>query len=180
MIALAACSTARVVSDYDHGARFSSLHSFTVIMRPHPGGTQPLVEQRTYEAITAELTRKGFTYVMDPADADFAVDLTIGAADRVDVRSYPAPGGGPWFHGGWSGNQVDVNQYQEGTLAIDVFDARTRKPVWHGSAQKKLSQSDIANSQVVIRDAVTAVLASFPPREAPEESVTGVSSPSGP
>ncbi len=165
MLALAACSSTRVVSDYDHGARFSSFHSITVIIRPRSSTADALAEQRTYEAIAAELTSKGFTYVTDPAEADFAVDFTIGASDRLDVRSYPSPYGGPPFHAGWSGNQIEVNQYQEGTLAIDVFDARSRKPVWHGSAQKKLSESDIANSHVVIRDAVTAVLANFPPRE---------------
>ncbi len=165
MLALAACSTTRVVSDYDHSAPFSSLHSFTVITRPHPSTAESLVELRAYEAIRAELTSKGFIYVMDPAEADFAVDFTIGANDRVDVRSYPSPSGGPWFHAGWSGNQVDVNQYQEGTLAIDVYDARSRKVLWHGSAQKKLSQSDIASSQLVIRDSVAAVLVNFPPKE---------------
>lgn len=165
VLAVTACSTTRVVSDYDHSATFSSLHSFTVIIRPHPSTTDALVQQRTYEAIRAELTSKGFIYVIDPADADFAVDFTIGANDRVDVRSYPSPSGGPWFQAGWAGNQVDGNQYQEGTLAIEVFDARSRKVLWHGSEQKKLSRSDIANSQLVIRDAVAAVLVHFPPKE---------------
>jgi uncharacterized protein DUF4136 len=164
LLALAACRTARVASDYDHDAQFSAFHSFTVMIRPHPGTPDPLVEQRAYDAIRAELTRKGFTYVMDPAEADFAVDFTIGASDRLDVRSYPSPYGGSWFHAGWSGNQLDVNRYQEGTLSIEVFDARSRKAVWHGSATKELTQGDIANSRPVIGDAVTAVLANFPPK----------------
>ena len=155
MLALAACGTTHVASDYDRSARFSSLHSFTLIIRPHPSTHSPLVEQRTYDAIRAELTRKWFTYVTDAAQADFAVDFTIGASDRLDVRSYPAPYGGPWYHAGWWGNQVDVRQYQEGTLAIDVFDVRSRKPVWHGSGKKELSQSDMEYSQAVIREAVT-------------------------
>lgn len=165
MLALAACSTTRVVSDYDRSVRFASFRTFTVIVRPHPSTTSPLVEQRAYEGIRAELSSKGFTYVLDPAEADFLVDFTVGANDRLDVQSYPSPYGGPWFHAGWAGNQIDVNQFQEGTLAIDVFDAHRRKAVWHGSARKKLTQSDIATSELVIRDAVTAVLANFPPKE---------------
>ena len=58
-----------------------------------------------------------------------------------------------------------MQQYQEGSLSIDVFDARSHRAVWHGSANKHLSQDDIANSRAVIRDAVAAVLAGFPPRE---------------
>jgi hypothetical protein len=162
MLAVAACSTMHVSSDYDRGAAFSSFHTFTLIVRPHPGIDNPFVEQRTYDAIKAELTSKGFTYVMGPAPADFAVDFTIGARDRLDVHSYPAAYGGPWL-GGWG--QLDVRQYKEGTLGIDVFDARSRKPVWHGSGKKELSRSEIEQSQAVIRDAVAAVLANFPPKE---------------
>ena len=168
MLALAACSTAHVSSDYDHSARFSSFHSFALMMRPHPGAKNPLVVQRTYDAIQAELTRKGFVYVEDPAQADFAVDFTIGASDRLDVRSYPGgafggPFGGPWMNAGW-GNNIDVRQYQEGTLSIDVFDIRGRKAIWHGTGKKELSQSDLEHTQTLIGEAVSAVLADFPPK----------------
>jgi hypothetical protein len=165
MLAVAACSTTHVSSDYDHSAQFSSFHSFTLVMRPHPSAKNPLVVQRTVDAITAELTRKGFVYVADPAQADFAVDFTIGASDRLDVRSYPAGAyGGPWLNAGWPGNNVDVRQYQEGTLSIDVYDLRSRKAVWHGAGKKELSQSDLEHTQTLIVEAVTALLADFPPK----------------
>jgi uncharacterized protein DUF4136 len=165
-LALAACSpTTHVITDYDRGTRLSGFHSFTLITRPHPGTGDPLVVQRTSDAIVAELTSRGFAHVLDPAEADLAVDFTVGADDRLDVRSAAAPVAGPWFHGGSWGSQIEAEQYQEGTLAIDVFDARSRRAVWHGSAGKRLSQSDLANSHAVIREAVTAVLAGFPPKE---------------
>ena len=163
MLALAACSTAHVLSDYDRSAQFSSFHSFILIARPHPSAKNPLVVQRTYDAIKAELTRKGFVYVEDAAQADFAVDFAIGASDRLDVRSYPGPSG-PAIRAGFWGSQVDVRQYQEGTLAIDIFDARERKAVWHGSGKKELSQSELERPQTLIGEAVTAVLADFPPK----------------
>lgn len=165
ILALAACSTAHVSSDYDHSAQFSRFHSFTLIMRPHPSATNPLLVQRTYDTIRAELVSKGFAYVEDPLQADLAVDFTIGASDRLDVRSYPSgPYGGPLGFGPWGGNNVDVRQYKEGTLSIDVFDVRTRKPVWHGTGTKEISQSDMDKSQPLIQDAVSSVLANFPPK----------------
>ena len=165
MLALAACSTAHVSSDYDHSAQFSSFHNFTLIMRPHLSAQNPLLVQRTYDSIRAELASKGFAYVEDPVRADFAVDFTIGAADRLDVRSYPSgPYGDPWHYGGWLGSNVDVRQYKEGTLSIDVFDVRSRKTVWHGSGTKEIPQSDIDSSQTLIREAVTSVLTDFPPK----------------
>ncbi len=169
MTALAGCNTAHVASDYDHGAPFASYHRFTLIERPHPAAQNPIAVQRTYDAIRTELMSKGFVYVPDPAQADFAVDFTIGVSDRLDVHSYPATFGGwvgPGFGPGWWGDQVDVRQYHEGSLAIDVFDLRPPRPDWHGTAEKSLSLSEIEHSQAPIQEAVTAVLANFPPKPA--------------
>jgi hypothetical protein len=158
MLALAACSATHVMTDYDPNAQFSAFHTFTLIEREHAFTENPLVLQRTYDAIRAELSSKGFTYVSNLPQADFAVDFTVGASDRLDVRDPVSGGSGAW------GNQVDVRLYREGTLAIDVYDARSRRPVWHGAAEKKLSSYDIEHSAELIRDTVTAVLADFPPK----------------
>ena len=170
VLALAACATLRVGNDYDRNASFASYHSFTLLPREHQGNANPLIVQRARDAIQAELTQKGFAYVSDAAAADFAVDFTIGARERMEVRSYPAPYAG-WYSGypGWWGypywgSEVDVRQYREGTLAIDVFDVHTHRPVWHGWAKKELTGADIERSEAPIHGAVSAVLAKFPPK----------------
>lgn len=168
-LALAACETLRVSSDFDHTASFAGYHSFAWLPREHHGTANPLVVQRAHDAIQAELTARGFSYRDDAAGADFVVDFTIGARERTDVQSYPSPYVGPgWWGPGWWGypywgTQVDVRQYREGTLSIDVFDARSHRPVWHGWAAKELTRSDIEHSEAPIRAAVAAVLAKFPP-----------------
>lgn len=163
VLALAACTTTpHVATDYDKSTQFSNFHKFALIMRPHPSmASSPLVEQRTYDAIRQELTAKGFTYVPDLVQADVAVDFSVGARDRLDVSSYPQFVG-PLGPGSW-GNQVDVRQYREGTLSIDVFDLQRQRAVWHASAQKELSQDELEHSEGPIHEAVTAVLAKFPP-----------------
>lgn len=170
-LVMAACVSLKVGSDFDRSINFSGYRAFAWMPREHHGTRNPLVAQRARDAIQAELTRRGFNYVENAAAADFVVDYTIGAHERVDIRSYPAPYAGPW---GWGypdwwgypywGNEVDVRNYREGTLSIDVFDAQTHKAVWHGWAKKELSQSDIDRSEAPIRAAVEAVLAEFPPR----------------
>ena len=166
VILLAACATnskPRIASDYDHTAQFSSLHKFTLFVRPHTGmSSSALTQQRTYDAIREQLAAKGFTYVADPAQADFAVDFSVGAQDRLEASSYPRYFQGPWGPGAW-GNEVDVRQYQEGTLAIDVFDMRSQRAIWHGVAKKELSRSELEHSEGPIREAVSDVLAGFPP-----------------
>ena len=45
------------------------------------------------------------------------------------------------YYGWWGrpywGRDVDVRQYREGTLSIDLFDVRTHRPVWHDWAKKE-------------------------------------------
>jgi uncharacterized protein DUF4136 len=168
-LALAACETLRVSSDFDHTASFAGYHSFGWLPREQHGSANPLIVQRAHDAVQAELTAKGFTYTDNAASADFVVDFTIGSHERLDVQSYPAAYLGPgWGYRGWWGypywgSDVDVRQYREGTLSIDVFDGRSHRPVWHGWAKKELTRSDIENSAAPIRAAVAAVLAKFPP-----------------
>lgn len=169
-LGVSACATLRVGSDYDRGTAFASYHSFVWLPRENYGTRNPLVVQRTREAIQSELERKGYSLASDAADAQFAVDFTIGSRERVDVSAYPAPYGGPWYwygRGWWGypywGTGVDVHRYREGILAIDVFDAHTHRPVWHGWARKALTEADMERSGQAIREAVDAVLARFPP-----------------
>ena len=168
---LSACATLKVGSDFDHASSFSGYHAFAWMPREHHGTHNPLVAQRARDAIQAELARKGFSQVEDATRADFVVDFTIGAQERMDIQSYPAPYAGPgvWGYQGWWGyhywgTEVDVRNYREGTLSIDVFDAHSHRAVWHGWAKKELSQADIDRSEAPIRAAVAAVLAQFPPK----------------
>jgi hypothetical protein len=168
---LSGCTSLQVGSDYDKAASFAGYHSFAIMRREHTGAHNPLVATRAEDAIRAELIRKGYTPAADPQTADFTVDFTIGSKERTDVNSYPAPyagagwgwGGRGWWGGGYWGNDLDVRQYREGTLSIDMFDVNSHRPVWHGWAKKELSRKDIEQSEQPIKRAVTAVLEKFPP-----------------
>jgi hypothetical protein len=168
---LAGCeSTPQVGSDADRSANFAGYHSFALVPRnrvvmsfPPDALHNPLVVSRIEDEIKQGLQTKGYTLESDPLRADLAVDFTIGAQERIDVRSVPGGWGvGPMWAGTRWGSDIDVRQYREGTLAIDVFDVKTRRPVWHGWAQKELSRKDIEQSATPIHDAVESILAKFP------------------
>jgi hypothetical protein len=164
-------STLTARSDYDRGHDFSGYRSFAwiaadPIVSP-PGETpqvSPLNRRRIVEAIEAALVRKGYTRTADPGGADFVVSYTVGARDRISVDAWPAPYR-TWGRWRWpyAGRDVDVRTYTEGTLAIDVFDGRTREPVWHGWTTKRITEQDVANAAARIREAVDVVIARFPP-----------------
>jgi Domain of unknown function (DUF4136) len=162
---LASCAmTPEVASDYDRSANFATYHTFTLMQRQHRGISNPLVAIRTEEDITQELLRRGYALAADPTSADFTVDFTIGSQERTDISSYPAAYAGPWLLGGpYWGSNINVRQYREGTLAIDVFDGHTHRPVWHGWAQKELTSKDLEQPAEPISEAVSSILARFPP-----------------
>ena len=148
--------------DYDRSANFAAYHTFALLQRAHPGIPDPLVATHVAEDIAQELQRRGYTPAADPESADLIVDFTVGAQDRIAINSYPTTYGGPIFGSAlWS--NIDLYQYREGTLGIDVFDTRTRRPVWHGSAQQELSRKDLEQPAESIARAVSSVLARFPP-----------------
>ena len=73
-------------------------------------------------------------------------------------------------HWGWGGMyygyemETTVRQYTRGMLAIDVFDVAERRPVWHGVAEKRITESDREDAAATIREAVNAILDGFPPQ----------------
>jgi hypothetical protein len=100
--------------------------------------------------------------VGDPAD--FMVSYSVVVRDLMDLNSYPASYQREWsWDEAYYGTQVDVRAYREGTLVIDIFDAKTHKHVWHGWASKQITDADVENPAPQIWAAVKGILARFPP-----------------
>jgi hypothetical protein len=161
---LSACETTpRVTTDFDPNANFSNYRTFEWANSAAPQGGNPLIFERVKSSVERSLAAKSFTTSSTP---DFAVGITLGARDRVETTNwgpYLYPGYGRGFGRGWAYpySSVDVRTVTDGTLSIDIFDARTKKPVWHGHAVKQISGSKI--DQALIDEAVDAALANFPP-----------------
>ena len=145
-----------------------------------PEVINPLNEQRIRAAVESELAAKGYRQV--PIDqADFVVAFSLGARDRVRVRQYYNDFGYRYhgFHRGFSrfnsfgrfgafgpgyGSTVSVRTFTEGTLVVDIFENTHKEAIWHGSASKRLSREN--GTAELIDEAVMALLAEFPNREA--------------
>jgi hypothetical protein len=171
VFALLGCETVHVVSDHDPEFSFSGYDSFAW-MSEHPmvsagPGMNPLIEGRIMAVITETMRAKGISLVPTAEQADFVVSFSVGARERVSVTStpYPVAYRGAWRWGRAYYNDVDVRQYTEGRLAIDIFDAKEKRPVWHGYATANVSSAtDRAERQALLREAVTKILAEFPPK----------------
>ena len=166
----AACSSITTESDYRADADFSTYKTFAFIsdkplLMAQTAPVSPLFEGRAMTAARDELTNKGFQFVENREQADFVVSFTLGARDKIRVTNYPSSYRGPggWTWGAPYHNDVDVRNYTEGTLAIDIFDVGERSPVWHGWAVKTISTGDRRNPTPVINEVIKAILADFPP-----------------
>ncbi|MGB5581898.1 MAG: DUF4136 domain-containing protein [Woeseia sp.] len=173
-VVLGGCATIKTGSHHDEAASFKDFRTFSWIadnsLIVAPGDSPPisaLTQKKIVDAISQELRRKGFVYKADRDDADFVMSYTVGTRDRIEASSYPTPYHGDW---GWHlykrypyRSEVVHRMYTEGTLGVDVFDGKTKQPVWHGWATKTISTSDRKDPSESINNAVAALFAEFPP-----------------
>jgi hypothetical protein len=167
---LTACQTANVQTDFDPAAPFTAYRTYSWLPSEAPRGMNPLMFRRVKESIDRSLAARGYTQA-DPAD--FVITFTIGEKDRIRADDYGYGWGSygwgwggwgccSWGWGGWGYPAVDIYTVTERSIIIDVFDAKTRAPAWHGVVKRE-SYSDRVDYSRLDR-AVDRVLAQFPPQ----------------
>lgn len=177
-LGLAGCASGfKATYDSDPAHDFSAYQTYAwisanpMIVGPTNRVPNPLLEPRIMAAIEDGMTTRGYSKVDDPEAADFVLSFTVGSREEVQVNSYPATYAGYGYRGawGWGGpyygmaTETQVRQYQKGMLALDVFDVKERRPVFHAVAEKSITESDRKKMDETIQAAVDAVLAAFPP-----------------
>jgi len=154
----------QVQTDYDRGADFSRYKTYSW----EKVQTQDaLLIDRIKGAVNAALATKGWTPV------ESGGDVSIVAMEMTKVHStvntyYDSFGGGWGWRGGFGGGgesgdaTTNVEHYKVGTLVVDLFDAKTKKLFWRGSASDTISNKSDKN----IRDldkGVQKMFDHFPP-----------------
>jgi hypothetical protein len=161
----------QVTSDYDKAVDFSVYKTFALFHGK--GGTpiSPLNQNRITNAIRAEMEKKGFRE--DSTAPDLWVNTVAVLKDQVDVSSTTNyyGYGGYYRPYGWGGGMntattnYDVQHYKDGTLMIDVVDAKTKQLVWQGTGNKKIDKP-ISDADTKIPEAVAKIMEGFPPGKA--------------
>ena len=66
------------------------------------------------------------------------------------------------YYGGWGGYDTHVQQYVEGTLNIDIVDARRKQLVWEGVAVGRVTDKQREQRQAAINAAVAEIFSKYP------------------
>jgi len=160
-IFLISCSSITVNHDYDPGFDFSKLKTYGFIPIPADAGIDQLSANKLDAAIKNELSAKGYTVAENP---DFGIAIMFSQQTKTNIQSY-GYGYGAWGRPGMYGTGgVDVSQYQQGTLIIDVIDMTNQKLVWRGIGTGVLSESPSVEDRTEnVNNAVNRILEPFPP-----------------
>ena len=63
---------------------------------------------------------------------------------------------------GWGWGGPGPYAYREGIIAVDVYDAKSRQPLWHASVDQSLYGTSGPEAQKRIDAAVTAIFSKYP------------------
>jgi len=170
LAALVGCSGIRIDTDYDPAADFSTLKTWAWVPASARRGGDPrivndLVDARIRAAVEAGLASRGYRKVS--SGSDFVVTYHAGLERKIQVdRLYGSGGYYPyrdWHY--YGGGETVVREYDEGTLLLDVIDAKQKTLVWRGSARAVVDEAATPEQrEAKIRAAVEKMLDRFPPQ----------------
>jgi hypothetical protein len=170
MLILSACSSFDVNTDYDPSTDFASFKSY--YLKPDvkiPGDVLQNMEfdrKRIFDAIERELQSKGLEQANE-SSADLIVVSYAGVKEKVNLNTYGYSAGPYWgpYYGGSYSTQTVVTHYNEGTLHIDIMDAKAKSLIWKGQGTAVMEQTRSPQErQQIIDEAVQEILYYFPPR----------------
>jgi hypothetical protein len=150
----------QVKTDYDRGVDFSQYKTYSWAKVETP---DPLWVDRIKNAVNQALTAKGWTQVDSGGDVSIvAMDIT---QNRQSLDTFYNNFGGGWRWGGFGESTTNVNTYQVGSLVLDMFDSKTKKLIWRGSATDTLSDKTEKNIKNLDKG-VQKMFKDFPPKAA--------------
>ena len=165
---LSACASGPSIrSDYDHSADFASYRSFGFMstLGTDKAGYSTLLTERLKTAARGQMEMRGYTYTEQ--SPDLLINFNAKLQQKTEVTpAVPMPyyGYRAGFYGGWPGYGWgnDVYQYTEGTLNIDLVDARRKQLVWEGVSAGIVDNAAAAASPQKVETSVAQIFSRYP------------------
>lgn len=150
---------ASVRTDYSHSTDFGQYHTYSWI-KVEAGN--PLWTDRITQAVNSALSAKGWQQV--PSGGDASVSAMGATHTEQALQTFYDGFGGGWFWRGFDGTATTtVENIPVGTLVVDIFDSKTKRLIWRGTANDTLSSKPEKNEHKLDKS-VADMFEHFPPR----------------
>ncbi|KPJ93829.1 MAG: hypothetical protein AMJ53_06515 [Gammaproteobacteria bacterium SG8_11] len=169
-----ACATQKPNYDYLAGADFGNYSTYAWLSvgkesTDNHRSKNPLIDQRIVGAIDNALAAKGLRKVSDNSDMLINYHVSVSQQEQQQPRGRVSIGSSRYSGSSSLGFAVSVpvggtRTYQEGTLVIDMVDAKTKDLLWQGWGSRTVRQdTDPERLTALINEVVAEVLANYPP-----------------
>lgn len=162
---ISGCSSIEVSENYDTSYDFTKLKTYDWI--PVKNKINKLVVKQIKNELKNQLAAKGFK--ANASNPDFLIALHGGTEEKVSIHStnygytygrwYGGRHGATYYTGG-----VEVYEYKEGTLILDIIDAKTKEVIFQSTTITTLSRNmTMEKRQKKIKKVIEKAIKAFPP-----------------
>lgn len=140
---LSASAFAQDVSfNFDMTADFAKYKTYHWEKHPNSKDLDDLTMTQLAAAFDTELGKKGLTKKND-GNSDLAIVYQLSVKQEKELTTFSSgygmgPGWGGSWYGGTGTSTTSVNTITNGSLALDIYDASSKKLIWRGVATKSL------------------------------------------
>jgi hypothetical protein len=133
----------QVSVNYNHGQDFSQFHTYAWGSNNANQIQNSILAQVAQQDIDSALQGKGLQKVQESQKPDLILTANGGMKQQTSYTAWGMRGIG----GGMGG--ISPQQNVEGTLIVDLYDAKNQSLVWRGIGQDTLSNNGNKNQQIV-------------------------------
>lgn len=136
-VVAAGCATLTVSSHIERNVNFADYATYDWGPPDNPPVGDPRLDNNEFfrdyleGAIEKRLAARGFERVLTGVEPDLRVHYHASVNQKVDIYEADAPYG--YCQGG--NCEARVVDFEQGTLVVDIIDAKTSKLLWRGWAQ---------------------------------------------
>ncbi|HKE44591.1 MAG TPA: DUF4136 domain-containing protein [Steroidobacteraceae bacterium] len=170
VLGLASCATGPDIRvDKDPSADMASYKTFGFFdaLATDRAQYSTIITSRLKQATRTQLEAKGYRY--EESNPDLKVNFYVKVQEKQEIQSTPAAPVGFYgyragYYGAWAGYPQDIQtyNYREGTLSIDLVDAKKDQLAWQGVANGRISDEMRKNPGPAIDAVVAQIFSNFP------------------
>jgi len=133
----------QVSVNYNHGASFSNYHTYAWATNNANQIQNSILAQVAQQDINSAMQGKGLSMVQESQNPDLILTANGGMKQQTSYTAWGMRG-----IGGGMGS-ITPQQNVEGTMIVDLYDAKNQSLIWRGIAQDTLSNNGNKNQQMV-------------------------------